>query len=91
MEFSAAKIQELEHMDIADRMQVLAKKLTDANLAYHQADAPTITDAEYDALKAELTSLEEPIRSWRGPTVRPSVSEHLQRRVSERSAMPARC
>ena len=40
------------------RLAELARILSRANLAYHQADAPEISDAEYDALKRENAALE---------------------------------
>jgi DNA ligase (NAD+) len=40
------------------RLAELARVLSRANLAYHQADAPEISDAEYDALKRENAALE---------------------------------
>lgn len=39
-------------------MKELADAVAQANAAYHRDDAPEISDAEYDALKAELLSLE---------------------------------
>lgn len=39
-------------------MAALAAQIRDANRAYHQQDAPTITDAEYDALRRRLAALE---------------------------------
>ena len=37
----------------------LAKLLSDANLAYHQSDAPTLSDAEFDRLKRRNADLEQ--------------------------------
>ncbi len=39
-------------------MKEIAQRLEEANLAYHRDDAPTISDAEYDATKARLLELE---------------------------------
>ncbi|HRO13640.1 MAG TPA: NAD-dependent DNA ligase LigA, partial [Paracoccus sp. (in: a-proteobacteria)] len=39
-------------------MLALAAAVTSANTAYHTLDAPTISDAEYDALKQRLAALE---------------------------------
>ena len=40
-------------------MSLLAASIRQANTAYHTHDAPDISDAEYDALKARLIALEE--------------------------------
>ena len=40
-------------------MAALAARISDADLAYHQADAPVMSDADYDALKARLRALED--------------------------------
>ena len=42
----------------ADRAAELRRLIEDANRRYHELDAPTITDAEYDALVRELEALE---------------------------------
>ena len=44
--------------DIARRAAVLREKLDEAGHRYHVLDAPTIPDAEYDALMRELEALE---------------------------------
>lgn len=45
--------------DAADRIADLSVRIAEANTAYHTHDAPTISDAEYDELKAKLAALEE--------------------------------
>ncbi|ABD55421.1 NAD-dependent DNA ligase LigA [Jannaschia sp. CCS1] len=40
------------------RLAELAKRLSDANTAYHAADAPDLSDADYDALKRENAAIE---------------------------------
>ena len=40
------------------RLAELADLLAQADIAYHQEDAPRLTDAEYDALKAENRAIE---------------------------------
>ncbi len=42
----------------AQELARLAKAIADANLAYHQADAPRISDAEYDVLKRRNAAIE---------------------------------
>ena len=49
----------LSEDEAASRMMALVDLLERANLDYHQKDAPTISDAEYDRAKRELQALEE--------------------------------
>lgn len=46
-------------MNISEHMQDLAKTLNEANIAYHQNDTPSLSDAQYDAMKRDLIMLEE--------------------------------
>ncbi len=48
----------LSEAEAQDRLAQLAAILNAANTAYHQDDAPDLTDAAYDALKHENTALE---------------------------------
>jgi len=41
------------------RHQKLVKEISEHDVAYHQNDNPTVSDADYDALRRELESLEE--------------------------------
>jgi DNA ligase (NAD+) len=45
----------------------LFRVLSDADIAYHQKDAPTITDAEYDALKRRYLAFETAFPELRRP------------------------
>lgn len=51
-------VMDLSLQEAEAELERLAKLLKDANLAYHQQDAPDISDAEYDALKARNQSIE---------------------------------
>ncbi|MEM9436463.1 MAG: NAD-dependent DNA ligase LigA [Pseudomonadota bacterium] len=51
-------IDELTEAEAASELSALAAKLAEANLAYHREDAPNLSDAEYDALKARNAALE---------------------------------
>ncbi|AOZ54591.1 DNA ligase, NAD-dependent [Ketogulonicigenium vulgare] len=51
-------VEQVEHADAAAVLDQLAALLSDANTAYHQNDAPDLTDATYDALKRYNTALE---------------------------------
>ena len=53
-----ADAQPLTAAQAAARLAELAQLLAEANTAYHQADAPRISDADYDALKRENAALE---------------------------------
>lgn len=48
----------LTETQAADRIAALTETLARANLDYHQNDAPTISDAEYDRAKRGLAALE---------------------------------
>jgi DNA ligase (NAD+) len=71
----------------------LSEQINDANYRYHVLDAPTMADAEWDALMRELRALEEQYPELRTPdsptqTVHGAVStlftpvEHLERLLS---------
>ena len=51
-------VADLTEAEAARELAHLAKLLAEANAAYHQADAPEISDAEYDALKRRNAALE---------------------------------
>src|SRR5689334_9696962 len=50
---------------VARRAAALRKQIAEANERYYVEDAPTISDAEYDALFRELESLEAQYPSLR--------------------------
>ncbi len=56
---AAAGGQKRDAQQIRAAMRELAALIRRANLAYHQKDAPEISDAEYDAAKRRLLALEE--------------------------------
>ncbi|HUX17720.1 MAG TPA: hypothetical protein VMV63_00850, partial [Acidithiobacillus sp.] len=47
-----------------ERIQHLRAELMAANKAYYQEDAPTLSDAEYDAHLRELRTLEDRNPQW---------------------------
>ncbi|MFT8246278.1 NAD-dependent DNA ligase LigA [Roseomonas sp. BN140053] len=49
----------LTEEEAAAELAALAEEIAAADIAYHQQDAPVITDAEYDALRRRNTTLEE--------------------------------
>lgn len=51
-------IQTLTKAEAKAELERLAKELAQANTAYHQDDAPEISDAEYDALKQRNAAIE---------------------------------
>ncbi|MFC6358558.1 NAD-dependent DNA ligase LigA [Luteococcus peritonei] len=53
--------------DERHRWHELAERITDAQEAYYAADAPTISDAEYDQLMRELQRLEDDFPELRTP------------------------
>jgi hypothetical protein len=48
----------LNEAEAKARLEELAEALGEADRAYHQADAPVLSDAEYDTLKRENAALE---------------------------------
>ncbi len=52
-------------MSSAARLQALLARIDAANAAYHERDAPEISDAEYDALRHEAEALLEQHPEWR--------------------------
>ncbi|MEL7299806.1 MAG: NAD-dependent DNA ligase LigA [Pseudomonadota bacterium] len=54
----AADIEALSKDEAAEELATLAAELARANSAYHTEDAPEISDAEYDALKARNAAIE---------------------------------
>ncbi len=62
----------------ADRHAALAGEVTAANRAYYLEDAPTISDAEYDARLREIVALEAafpPLRTSDSPTQRVGAAD----------------
>jgi DNA ligase (NAD+) len=55
---AAAQAADLSEAEARERLAELTGQLAEANRAYYQEDAPTLDDAEYDALKRELAALE---------------------------------
>jgi DNA ligase (NAD+) len=51
-------VEELSPEEAMEELAALAGTLAAANRAYHQADAPEISDAEYDALKLRNAAIE---------------------------------
>jgi DNA ligase (NAD+) len=55
---SEKPVESLTESEARDELQRLAAALTTANTAYHTLDAPEISDADYDALKARNRAIE---------------------------------
>jgi DNA ligase (NAD+) len=55
---AARAVADLSEAEARARLETLAATLAEADRAYHQADAPDLSDAEYDALKRENAALE---------------------------------
>ncbi|QPH54018.1 NAD-dependent DNA ligase LigA [Pontivivens ytuae] len=51
-------IDDLTRAEAEQRLAELATRMNAADAAYHQADDPIISDAEYDRLKAEVLAIE---------------------------------
>src|SRR6185437_9782875 len=55
---SAKPVADLSESEAADELTWLADEMAAADLRYYQEDAPTLTDAEYDALKRRNADIE---------------------------------
>src|SRR5262245_46010973 len=55
----AKKPDTLSTKQAAAELQPLAAEIAQHDIAYHQKDAPTITDAQYDALRRQYNALAE--------------------------------
>ena len=51
-------VEMLTPREAADELAALARAMVEADLAYHQNDAPAISDADYDAMKARNAAIE---------------------------------
>ncbi|SMQ69985.1 DNA ligase (NAD+) [Devosia lucknowensis] len=51
-------VSDLSEAEARDELERLAAAIAEADLAYHQNDAPEITDAEYDALRVRNAEIE---------------------------------
>lgn len=55
---SSRPVDALTPQQAMEELASLAREIAEADLAYHQADAPRLTDAEYDALKRRNAAIE---------------------------------
>ena len=54
----ADEIEGMDEAAAADELSALARRLAEADIAYHQGDAPVMDDGAYDALKRRYAALE---------------------------------
>ncbi len=57
--FEASNFIEMQEKEIKERIEQLSKELQQHNFNYYQADAPAISDYEFDQLLKELQKLED--------------------------------
>lgn len=55
---TAKEVEDLTPLDAAAELAHLAREIARHDRAYHQKDAPVVTDAEYDALKRRNAAIE---------------------------------
>ncbi|MGR3452115.1 MAG: NAD-dependent DNA ligase LigA [Paracoccus sp. (in: a-proteobacteria)] len=60
-------VGDLDREQAAAEIADLSAQVAEANEAYHRRDAPLISDADYDTLKARLIALEEAFPQLAGP------------------------
>jgi len=58
-DLSTKPIEDLTPDEAAAELALLAEAIADANIAYHQNDAPELTDADYDAMRRRNDAIEE--------------------------------
>ncbi len=58
-DLSSKPVDELTEVEAEAELARLATAIAEANIAYHQNDAPEITDAEWDSLKRRNDAIEE--------------------------------
>jgi len=76
-----ADVAALSPAEAAAEHAALSAKIADADIRYHQEDQPTITDAEYDALRRRLYAIEA-----RFPDLKSAVSTSVGAAPSARFA-----
>jgi DNA ligase (NAD+) len=58
MSYSRKPVEDLSPQEAAEELAVLAAEIADHDRRYHQEDAPTISDADYDALRLRNAAIE---------------------------------
>ncbi len=78
---SAKAVDDLTAAEAVRRHKALSRQIAEADRRYHGEDAPTITDAAYDALRRELNEIEA-----RFPDLKSAVSASVGARPSAKFA-----
>ncbi|MGF1621112.1 MAG: NAD-dependent DNA ligase LigA [Rhodomicrobiaceae bacterium] len=60
-------VSELSAAQAAKEQAALSSEIAEHDRRYHQEDAPTVSDAEYDALRARLMQIEDAFPELAGP------------------------
>ena len=68
----AEAVEKLSAAAAAEEHERLAATIAEHNRRYYQEDAPTVSDAEYDALRRRLVAIEE-----RFPELKSAVAESV--------------
>ena len=67
MQAAPRPVEELSPEAAMEELAELARAIAEADVAYHQADAPKISDADYDALKRRNAAIEARFPELRRP------------------------
>ena len=67
MQAAPRPVEELAPEAAMEELAALARAIAEADVAYHQADAPKISDADYDALKRRNAAIEARFPELRRP------------------------
>ena len=84
-------VEDLSEEQAAAELARLAREIAEHDKRYYQHDAPTISDADYDALRRRAEAIERAFPIWSGPNRRRSASARRRRRNSARSSTRCRC
>jgi hypothetical protein len=86
-----APVDQLSERQAKAELKALAEEMAAHDKAYHGEDAPMISDAAYDALKARNLAIEARFPDLVRPTARRKKLAVHRPRSSPRSPTPRRC
>ena len=88
---SATPLDRLTLREAQDEHQALGREIAGHDKRYYEQDAPTVSDAEYDALRQRYEALEAQFPELGGDDSLTARSAPRRRRNSPRCATARRC